>query len=291
MDRLIAAEFFKLRKRMMTWVLALIMVGLVILLYSVLWSASVRVSSFGEHHGFTGFDLRRALFAPNAIPYGFQMVGSFGAILAMILAAGSVGSEYAWGTVRVVATASSGRMRMIAAKLIVVFGLVAAGTLLAIMVALIYGFVISAYYGQASADFVTTTFLRDQLAAFGRTLLVMSPYVALAFAVAVIGRSTLAGVGSGLGVAFIEPIVGGLMDLGGSPWKDMPKYFLSTNRQVVMLQNKLPEVLPRIGGGGDGGPSGAFPPLTAELLLIGYTAAFICIALLVFRRRDIGSGQ
>lgn len=291
MDRLVSAEFFKLRKRMMTWVLALIMVGLVILLYSVLWSTSVRVSTFGERHGFTGFDLRRALFAPNAIPYGLQMVGSFGAILAMILAAGSIGSEYAWGTVRVAATASSGRMRMLGAKLIVIFGLVAAGTLLAVVVALIYGFIISAYYGSASVDFVTATFVRDQLASYGRTLLVMAPYVALAFAVAVIGRSTLAGVGSGLGVAFIEPIVGELMRLGGSPWKDMPKFFLSTNRQVVMLQNKLPGVLPRIGGGGDGGPDGAFSALGAEMLLIGYTVAFICLALVVFRRRDIGSGQ
>jgi ABC-2 type transport system permease protein len=291
MDRLMAAEFFKLRRRMMTWVLALIMVALVILLYSVLWSTSVRVSTFGERHGFTGFDLRRALFAPNAIPYGLQMVGSFGAILAMILAAGSIGSEYAWGTVRVAATASSGRMRMLAAKLIVIFGLVAAGTLLAVAVALIYGFIISAYYGSASVDFLTATFVRDQLASYGRTLLVMAPYVALAFAVAVIGRSTLAGVGSGLGVAFIEPIVGELMRLGGSPWKDMPKFFLSTNRQVVMLQNKLPEVLPRIGGGGDGGPDGAFSALGAEMLLIGYTVAFICLALVVFRRRDIGSGQ
>ena len=291
MDRLIAAEFFKLRKRMMTWVLALIMVGLVILLYSVLWSTSVRVSTFGERHGFTGFDLRHALFAPNAIPYGLQMVGSFGAILAMILAAGSIGSEYAWGTVRVAATASSGRMRMLAAKLIVIFGLVAVGTLLAVAVAMVYGFVIAAYYNSLSLDFLTNTFVRDQLASYGRTLLVMAPYVSLAFAVAVIGRSTLAGVGSGLGIAFIEPIVGELMRLGGSPWKDMPKFFLSTNRQVVMLQNKLPEVLPRIGGGGDGGPTGAFSPLGAEMLLLAYTAAFICLALVVFRRRDIGSGQ
>ncbi len=291
MDRLIAAEFFKLRKRMMTWVLAAIMVGLVVLLYSVLWSTSVRVSTFGERHGFTGLDLRRALFLPAAVPYGLQIVGSFGAILSMILAAGSIGSEYAWGTVRVAATASSGRMRMLAAKLIVIFGMVAVGTLLAVAVAVLYSFIIAVHYNNASADFVTATFVRDQLAAYGRTLLVISPYVSLAFAVAVIGRSTLAGVGSGLGVAFIEPIVGELMRLGGSPWKDMPKYFLSTNRQVVMLQNKLPEVLPRIGGGGDGGPTGAFSPLGAEMLLLAYTAAFICLALVIFRRRDIGSGQ
>jgi len=290
MTQLIAAEFFKLRKRMMTWVVAGIMVGLVVLLYSVLWSTSVRVQTFGERHGFTGLDLRRALFLPGAIPYGLQIVGGFGAILAMILAAGSIGSEYAWGTVRLAATASSGRMRLLTAKLVVVFGFTAVGTLLAVAVALIYSYIIATYYGEASASFVTGTFVRDQLASYGRTMLVLSPYISFAFAVAVIGRSTLAGVGSGLGLAFIEPVVGGLMRLGGSPWKDIPDYFLSTNRQVVMLQNAVPAVLPRIGGG-DSVDAGALSPFYAGLLLATYTVVFIALALIVFRRRDIGSSQ
>jgi ABC-2 type transport system permease protein len=291
MEQLISAEFFKLRKRMMTWVLAAILVGLVVLLYTVLWSTSVRVETFGERRGFTGLDLRRALFLPGAVPYGLQIVGSFGAILAMILAAGSVGSEYAWGTVRLMATASSGRMRMLTAKLIVVFGLTAAGTLLAVAVAVTYAYIIATYYGEASGSFITGTFIQNELASYGRTLLVLSPYVSFAFAVAVIGRSTLAGVGSGLGVAFIEPIIGGLMRLGGSPWKDIPDYFLSTNRQIVMLQNAVPAVLPRIGGGGDAVDAGALSPFYAGALLLTYTVVFIALALIVFRRRDIGSGQ
>lgn len=290
MIQLIAAEFFKLRKRMMTWVVAGFMVGLVVLLYSVLWSTSVRVATFGEHETFTGLDLRRALFLPAAVPYGLQIVGFFGGILAMILAAGSIGSEYAWGTVRLVATASSGRMRLLAAKLLVVFGLTAAGTLLAVAVALIYSFIIATYYGEASASFVTATFVGEQIAAYGRTLLVLAPYVSFAFAIAVIGRSTLAGVGSGLGVAFVEPIIGELMRAAGSPWKDIPNYFLSTNRQVVMFQNAVPAVLPRFGGG-HGEIAGALSPFYAGLLLLTYTVVFVGLALVVFRRRDIGSSQ
>ena len=54
MERLLDAEWFKLRKRMMTWVLALILVGLVVLLYSILWSTSSRVARFGEENRFTG---------------------------------------------------------------------------------------------------------------------------------------------------------------------------------------------------------------------------------------------
>lgn len=286
---LIAAEFFKLRKRMMTWVLALILVALVVLLYSVLWSASSRANHFGENERFTGLDLRQALFLPGAVPYGLQIVGSFGAILAMIIAAGSIGSEYAWGTVRLMATVSSGRMRLIAAKLIVVFGFTAAATLLAVATALTYSLVIALYYGDASASFLTTTFVRDQLGAYGRTLLVLTPYVTLAFAFAVIGRSTLAGVGTGMGVAFAEPLIDGLLRAAGSPWQRIPDYLLNANRQIVLLQNNVPRVLPRIGGGG--ADAAAHSPVEAGLILAAYAVVFVVVSLVLYRRRDIGSSQ
>lgn len=286
---LIATEFFKLRKRMMTWVVALILVGLVVLLYSVLWSASSRVQNFGEGRQFTGIDLRQALFLPGAVPYALQIVGTFGAVLAIILAAGSIGSEYAWGTVRLMATVSSGRMTLILAKLAVVFVLAAAGTLLAIAAALAYSLVIALYYGDASGSFLTASFVGDQLAAYGRTLLVLTPYMTLAFAVAVIGRSTLAGVGTGMGVAFAEPLIDALMRTAGSPWKNIPDYLLNTNRQIILLQNKVPEVLPRLGGGGT--DSAVHSALVAGLILAAYAAAFVGVALVLYRRRDIGSSQ
>ena len=43
---LMAGEFFKLRKRMMTWILAALIVGLIILLYSILWSVSDRAGGY-----------------------------------------------------------------------------------------------------------------------------------------------------------------------------------------------------------------------------------------------------
>lgn len=291
MRRLIAVEFFKLRKRMMTWVMALLVVGLVVLLYSILWSASSRVAHFGEHNQFTGVDLRTALFLPGAVPYALQIVGTFGAVFAMILAAGTVGSEYAWGTVRLMATAACGRIQLIAAKLLVVFGLTAVGTLLAVAVALAYSTIIALYYGSVSGDFVSGAFLRDQLAAYGRTLFVLAPYVTLAFSVAVVGRSTLAGVGTGLGVAFAEPIIDELMRAAGSPWKEIPNYLLNANTRIILLQNKLPEVLPRFGGGRDELGGGAHSPPVAGLILMTYTLVFVAVAFALFRRRDIGSSQ
>ena len=290
MTELIVAEFYKLRKRMMTWTVAAILCALVILLYMILWTTSVRVATFGENNQFTGFDLRHALYPHWATAYALQVVGSFGAILAMILAAGSIGSEYAWGTVRLVATAASGRVRILASKLIVVYGLTAAGVLCAIVTAVVCGFIIALYYGDASFGLPSGALFRADAASYGRTMFVLTPYIALAFGVAVIGRSTLAGVGTGLGVAFIEPLIDGLMRSAGSPWASVPKYLLNTNRQIILFQNNLPGVLPRLGGG-RGEIGSAHTPLVAGLILAGYAVAFIGVAFVLFRERDIGSAS
>ncbi len=285
---LMQAEFFKLRKRMMTWVVALILVGLIVLLYSVLWSVSGRVTTFGSEHQFTGEQLRRALFLSGSVPFSLEIVGTFGVLLAVVLAAGAVGSEYSWGTVRLVATASSGRLRTMGAKLIVVFGLVAAGTVLAIATALIYSSVITFTSGGSDFDFVTGAFIRDQFEALGRTLFVLVPYIGLAFGAAVAGRSTLAGAGAGIGVAFMEPLVGGLMRLGDEPWKTIPNYFINANAQVILLQNALPDALPRFGPGEHELTSrAANSPGVAAIVLVAYAAVFLALAFYLYRRRDI----
>ncbi len=293
MQRLIAVEFFKLRKRMMTWVVTLLTVGLIILLYSILWSISGRGGSFKDDQGFriAYSELRRGLFLEAGVPFALTIVAQFGTLLAVILAAGAVGSEYAWGTVRLMATASSGRLRLITARLIVVFALVALMALLAVAVALAYSTVITVTNGGADFSFLTAGFVNDQFLAYLRTLFVMAPYIALAFAAAVIGRSTLAGVGTGIGFAFLEPLVSGLMRLGGSPWKHMPNYLINANREVILLQNKLPHGLPNFGPSeSDLHKRGVNSPEEAALILTIYIVAFIALAFYVYRRRDITAG-
>jgi ABC-type transport system involved in multi-copper enzyme maturation permease subunit len=263
------------------------MVGLVILLYSVFWSVSGHVTTFGESAEFTGEDLRRALFLQASVPFSLQVVVSFGTIFAMILAAGAVGSEYSWGTVRLMATAASGRVRLIAAKLLVVCGLVAAGALLAVAVGLVYSSIITVTNGGSDFSFVTPGFIRDQVESFGRSLFVMAPYVTLAFAMAAIGRSTLAGVGAGIGIAFVEPLIGGLMRLAGNPWKEIPNYLINSNTDVVILQNKVPDVIRFGPSSQDLARNHLNGTLEAMLILAAYSVVFVALAFLAYRRRDI----
>ena len=295
MQRLIAAEFFKLRKRMMTWVVTALMIGIIVLLYSILWSISGRAGGYfdqelGRRVAYQ--ELRRGLFLEAGVPFALQIIAGFGALLAIILAAGAAGSEYAWGTVRLMATASSGRLRLLTARLVVVCVLIAAGTLLAVAVALAYSTIITTYSGGADFAFLTRGFAWDQFLAYLRTLLVLAPYVSLAFAAAVIGRSTLAGVGAGIVAAFLEPLISGLMRLGGARWEDVPNYLIAANRQVVLLQNELPSALPSFGPSErDLAQRGAHSPEAAALILALYTISFMAVAFVVYRRRDITSSS
>jgi hypothetical protein len=134
--------------------------------------------------------------------------------------------------------------------------------------------------------------VRDQFYSFGRTFFVMLPYVTLAFSAAVIGRSTLAGVGAGIGIAFVEPLISNLMRLGGSPWKDIPNYLIASNMQVIIVQYKLPEALPSFGPSArDLADQHVFSVEGAAIVLSAYIVVFIALALLFYRRRDIGSGS
>lgn len=293
MSRLIAVEFFKLRKRMMTWLVTAVLVALVILLYSILWNVSGRAGGFRDAGRFVTYQsLRRSLFLSAGVPIALNVCAAFGTLLAIILAAGAAGGEYAWGTVRLMATASSGRLRLISARLIVVGGLVAGGVLLAVAVALAYSAIITAVNGGASWDFLTAGWLKDQFLSYLRTVFVMAPYVALAFAAATIGRSTLAGVGAGIGVAFLEPLISGLMRLGGTPWHGIPSYLISANRNIILLQNHLPPGVPSFGGpdARDAASGSVHSVEASSIILAAWIVGFIAVAFAVYRRRDITAG-
>src|SRR5581483_10350433 len=210
MTRLMGVEYFKLRKRMMTWACAAVLVGLVGLLYILLWDASGEATKTINRR-FTGADLRRVLYLQYAVPFSLQIVGFFGIVLAVVFAAGAAGGEYAWGTVRLMATSTRGRLQSLGAKFIVVCLMVMAGSLLAVIVGIICSTIITQSSGGADYSFVNLDFIRAQLMAYGRATYVLAPYVAMSFCVAVMFRSTLAGVGTGLGVALIGRLIAELM--------------------------------------------------------------------------------
>jgi hypothetical protein len=159
---------------------------------------------------------------------------------------------------------------------------------LAVAVGIAYSWLITATSGGSSYSFVNSTFVWQQLEAFGRTLFVLTPYVTMAFCIAIVGRSTLAGVGAGLGVSLMGPLIGSLMEQGGEPWKSLPQYFIHTNAQIIMAQNAVPQPLPQFGPTlRELAREGARTPEQAAIILLVYVAVFVAITFVVYRYRDI----
>ena len=119
MQRLMAGEFFKLRKRMMTWILAAHHrradhpAVLDPLEHQRPRRRLLRSTMLGRRVQYE--ELRRGIFLQAGVPFALQIIAQFGSLLAVIFAAGAAGSEYSWGTVRLMATASNGRLRLMTA--------------------------------------------------------------------------------------------------------------------------------------------------------------------------------
>lgn len=284
MTELLAVEWFKLRHRLMTWVLLTILLAIIVLLYIVLWAVTEQATDIFTQP--SELDrLRRALFLQEAVPFGLQMVSQFGLVLAVILAAGAMGSEYGWGTVRLMLTCARGRMRFVASKMIVVMAMVVIGAFIGMLTAVVSSTVISEIGGGADFSFIDRDYIGHSALSFGRTILVITPYTIMAFFFAIWGRSTMAGVAAGIGVGFLEGVISGLMVLAGSPWDRVPQFFLDANADSLRLQNGLQEslgirvqedVLARL-------PD----PQQAALTLALWSLLFIALSLLIFSRRDV----
>jgi ABC-type transport system involved in multi-copper enzyme maturation permease subunit len=283
---LFAVEFFKLRHRLMTWVLFTILLAIIILLYVVLWAVTEEASEIFVEPGELQ-RLRRFLFLREAVPFGLQLVSTFGLVLAVILAAGAMGSEYGWGTIRVMLSSTPGRINFLTAKMAAVMAMVMLGSLVGMLTAIASSTIIAEVGGGADFSFVDRGYIARSALSFGRTILVVTPYVMMAFFFTVWGRSTMAGVAAGIGVGFLEGIITGLMRVAGSPWDAVPQFFLDANADVLRLESGLSEGL---GFGPQTRPAlseGLPDPSIAALTLGLWTLLFLALSIALFRRRDV----
>ena len=283
MTRLIKAELFKLRKRLMSRVLLYVMVGVLIIFYLILLAVSKAIPDGGPH----GLgDIQDILGLPVAIPFALSMLAGFGTLLAVILVASSIGNEYNWRTIRTMVISSESRFKLLGAKLISTSILILIGMIIAIIAGFIMSLITTAIGGYAfDFGFITGEYLWDQFLQFWRTFFVLIPYSLLGFLLAIVGRSAMPGIALGIGVLFLESIITTFMRLAGGWVAQVPDYLLSANVQVITGLSDLPRGFNEMGGGN---VIGALPGVThAFVTLAIYSLAFLVIAFYVFRKRDV----
>ncbi len=285
MTRLISAELFKLRKRLMTRVLLFVLVGIMIVLYLLLLAVSkVTMPVHGAEEIGT---IQNLLGLPLAIPFALSMLSSLGTILAVILIASSVGTEYSWRTLRTMLICSESRLKLLGAKLVAAGILILIGMVIGLATGFLMSLITTAIGGYSfDFSFATGGYLWDQFLQFWRTFYVLMPYALLGFLLAIVGRSAMPGIALGIGIFFLESIITTFMNLAGGWIARIPDYLLAANVRAITALSNLPQGM---GMGMDGGNlSGQTPELwQAFIILAAYSLAFTGLAFYLFRKRDV----
>lgn len=277
---LVRMELMKLRYRPMTCVVfALITAAL-----SGLMSLGYIITRTTARPPGTSLDedVESFLF-PGVFQDGFSMIGGVGFILLVVIAAGIIGSEYSWGTIRVLVGSGAPRSRLLGAKLVTVLlvttGLTLAGfvafTLTSLGIALVGGHPIDMSWldGWAVVDLVLMIV---------RTIYTLLVPALLAFTVAILSRSLAAGIAVGIGVTIFESIVVSLLNMVGGIGETIADLLFTPNIQAISELNAIGERTWTT----DGLPD----PWRAAALLAIYMAVMVAACFVTFRRRDIASG-
>jgi len=284
LGRMIGAELTKLNKRLLTKVLLAILVGIIALVNLLLLAISkTNLPAGGQAMG----NIQNLLGLPVAIPFAFSLISSFGIVLAIILTASSVGNEYNWRTIRTALISSESRFKFLTAKLISLGIIILIGMLIGVATGFIMGLITTALGGYAfDFSFATGSYFWDQFLQFWRTFYVITPFCLLGFLMAIVGRSAMPGIATGIGVVFLETIITTFMRLAGGWIAKVPDYLLSANVNALVTLNNLPR---GFGGGfGSGGTSEAFPSVPHAFILLGiYSLVFLFLGFYLFHKRDV----
>jgi ABC-type transport system involved in multi-copper enzyme maturation permease subunit len=206
----------------------------------------------------------------------------------VILAAGALGSEYSWGTLRTALARRPERAQFLIAKLAAIMLLLLIATLVCVAVALPLGWLGGAVVPGGDPGALGAALVALPVAVL-RALFVLLPYVLLTLCFTVAGRSLLAGAAGGLVYLVIEGGLGGLALVAelGEGWRAFYNLTIGQNINALAIQNShdfglRPELITPV-------DLATLPPLwQATLVVLLYCLSFLGAAIFLLRRRDVG---
>jgi ABC-2 type transport system permease protein len=294
MINLIRAEWFKLARRPMTWVLLVVFVGLLVLLRTTEFFAvalhdgifsggEIRVSLLREEQV---EQFRRQVTFPGVFGAVLSHVNGVGGICAIVLAAGSIGGEYGWGTIRTQLTRTPNRARYLTAKIVALLLILALGIVIGLgagaLLALAFG-------GLLGGSGLGVDVLLSLPLGMARALYVMLPYIMLTIACGILGRSVLAAAAGGFLFLILDVGLGALAflsGLGGAVAFLLSLLVQPNVNTLVVLNDRSfgldPAILSRTMD-----LSMLPSPLQATLVIGAYSALFAVYAYRSLLRRDV----
>ena len=271
MLNLLSSELFRMRKRAQSWVLLLISVVLIGLIYGGFVVAALLTS------GQESADLREQARFANFAEFGIAMaVGFFGSVMLIIIAAGMMGNEYSWNTLRPLVARAKSRASLLTAKYLAMLIYTAIFVLVLSLIVAGMFLIGSQVVGEPSGFSVSV--LGEGLEYAARLAYTNLPYLALAFLLATAFKSNAAGIAGALGLSFIEQPIFLLLGLASDFFEKVETWGISYN--VAEFSGF---------SGADISTSGGIDYRAGTILGV-YTLVFVAASYLIFLRRDVTSG-
>lgn len=271
MTNLMAAEWLKLRKRWMVRIIVLIMLAIIALIFWGVGTSSQRTN----------------LFFPRGWVVAPYLASTLAPFLWPVLAGSWAGSEYGWGTIRMILSRRPGRIQWTLSAIAVL--VLAAGLSLvgALIVATIAGSVVAALTGHSefSTGGLGGAYPLIAVKAFLAAWYILTFYVVLAYAAGTIFRSGAFGIAGGIGITVAQIVLLGIFFNLGGAWRTVSEHF------PYAYTNGLPT---RLASEGTTSGFASVPADTAGIgeAIIGiavYIAILLALTLVAVRARDITS--
>lgn len=254
-----------MRRRPQSWLLIILAAVFVGLIYGGMTIGTFFASETNA------VDLKKNLALPDIRDFGLAFNSLFGGVMLAIFAAGLIGNEYSWNTVRPLLARARSRAALVTAKLsaLLIYAIIFTVVLAALTVAmsLVASLVAGSSWGFSSEALLNAVWYTVGL------LVVNLPYLALAFLAAMWAKSNAAGIGVALGVSFLEPALWPTLGLMSDRFKSFEKGGISYNTMRLLTD----------------GVSDSRGWIAAAILLV-YTVIFVALTYRIFLRRDVTSG-
>jgi ABC-type transport system involved in multi-copper enzyme maturation permease subunit len=249
--RLIAAELLAMRKRAATYVVLGVLLAVMALIFIL-----AGLTGGGDD----GPGLAQVLTFPNAYSLLGQFVFGLGSLMAVAYAAAIAGGDWNWGIPRLVISRGESRIAYVLAKAAALAIVLAIGVVIAYVVGIVLVFAAAALSGTSAGNPVGGGSLEQLVESFALGYPVLLERAAIAFAVAILLRSQLAGIvigivlyiGEGIAAAILFAVSFGARFGSGSGFEPVgPEWYQYLPFSVgdSVLAEIGPEQLPGGGGG------------------------------------------
>ena len=270
MGSMIAAEFFKLRKRPMTWWMLGIMAAITTITFTVNYQLG--------HHSSNATRVRDTLdrtYLPQGVHTAVSAATAFWGILVVIAIAVVVGNEFQYGTIRTQLAMGLRRIPYLLAKAIAVF---LAG-IIGLAIIILFGIGLSLLLTVMDGVMIqwSGAFGQEFWQGIGTTLLGAATRYTLALFITLLARQVVAGVAVVLGYTILEGTITSILSSFGGGWAKAVNFFITPNERAIAYGVDRSQAFNKE----------LFSPPTAAALLAAYVVIFLVVSLIIFNRRDV----